>query len=335
MANTSFESEARRDGVNLEYEHAMQEQSERESLHISQHEPYDAESESARVSPRHTSMLKDMDESLVCIDLDYEHEMQREHCSWIEGGQGHFMHRRWLLTNSNEEVLLRVDANGPTCISVHIHMRHISDEACVHDQHPFVAMIYLLRNAEASSAVYVSVPFLTDMRIVDELCHCAKPISEGGRDLTIRVILGPQRWVTSELQRFVNAFTQECSRLREEAIGRLAIRRFRTDNGTQSSYCHSTAMVSTAGAIAGSYNYTYASRYRHREDSFYMPPGADVESLRIRLHDIWDAGAPVVIRRVRPPPGYVPSPAKRPRILEEEENQHGSPADKPEDKLLS
>lgn len=308
MAYMQFESEARRDGVDLEYEHSMQEQSERESQNIS--EPYDTES--ALVSPRR--MLRDMDESLACIDLDYEHEMQRKHCSWIEGGQGHFMHRRWVLTNSNDEVLLRVDANGPTCFSVHTHVRNISDEACVHDQHPFVAMIYLLRNAETSSTVYVSVPFLTDMHIVDELCHYAKPVSEGGRDLTIRVILGPQRWVTSELQRFVNAFAQEGCRLREEAIGRLAVRRFGTDNGTRSSYCHSKAMASTAGAIAGSYNYTYASRYRHREDGCYMPPGADVESLRNRLHAIWDAGEPVVIRLLRPPPGYVPSPAKRPRI---------------------
>eukprot|EP00977_Amphora_coffeiformis_P028349 scaffold34935_cov189-Amphora_coffeaeformis.AAC.5 len=309
----SFESESRRDGVDLEYEHAMQEQSERQSQNLS--EPFD-DAETAPVSPHR--LLKDMDESLACIDLEYEHEMQIKHCSWIEGGQGHFLHRRWvLLANSNDEVLLRVDANnGPTCIGVHTHVRNIHDEACVHDQHPFLAMIYLLRNAEASSTVYVSVPFLTDMHIVDELCHYAKPVSAGGRDLKIRVILGPQRWVTSELQRFVNAFSQEGSQLREEAIGRLAIRRFGTDNGAQSSYCHSKAMVSTAGAMTGSYNFTYASRYRHREDGCYMPPGTDVESLRNRLHDIWDAGEPVVIRRLRPPPGYVHAPSKKTRIEE-------------------
>lgn len=298
-----FEAKARRNGVDLEYEHAMQEQSERESRNMS---------ESVVISPRR--ILRDMDKSLACIDLDYEHEMQRKHCIWIEGGEGHFMHRRWVFTKSENEVLLRVDADSPTCFSVHTHVRNIDDEALVHDQHPFVAMIYLLRNAETSSTVYVSVPFLTDMHIVDELCHYAKPVSAGGRDLKIQVILGPQRWVTEELARFVNAFTVESCQLREEAIGRLEIRRFLTDTGTRSSYCHSNAMASTAGAIAGSYNYTYASRYRHHEDGYYMPPGADVESLRNRLHAIWDAGEPVVIRRRRPPPGYNPSPAKQAKV---------------------
>ena len=60
----------------------MQEQSERQSQNIS--EPYET-------APPHRRLLKDMDESLACIDLDYEHEMQRIHCSWIEGGQGHFL----------------------------------------------------------------------------------------------------------------------------------------------------------------------------------------------------------------------------------------------------
>eukprot|EP00978_Attheya_sp_CCMP212_P016691 scaffold43955_cov50-Attheya_sp.AAC.1 len=177
-----------------------------------------------------------MDESLACIDRDYEHEMQRKHCSWIEqpDGQGtnHLLHRRWVLTNSNDAVLLRVASNGPTCISVHTHVRNMSDEARVNDHHPFVVMIYLLRNAETSSTVYVSAPFFTDMHIADELRHYPKPVMAGGRDVTIRVILGPQRLVTSELQRFVNAFAQQGRRLREEMIGRLAIRRFGTDNDT-------------------------------------------------------------------------------------------------------
>lgn len=68
-------------------------------------------------------MIRDMDESLASIDRDYEHVMQRKRCNWIEkaGGQGtnHVLHRRWALTNSKDEVLLRVDSNGPTCISIH------------------------------------------------------------------------------------------------------------------------------------------------------------------------------------------------------------------------
>lgn len=142
IAYMHFEAEAHRNGVDLEYEHAMQEQSERESRNMS--ESYDPES--VVISPRR--ILRDMDESLACIDLDYEHEMQRKYCIWIEGGEGHFMQRRWVFTKSENEVLLRVDADSPTCFSVHTHVRNIDDEALVHDQHPFAAMIYLLRNAE-------------------------------------------------------------------------------------------------------------------------------------------------------------------------------------------
>lgn len=212
-----------------------------------------------------------------------------------------------------------------TCLSVHTHERNIRDEAVLHDRHPFVAVIHLLRNAEISSTVYLSAPFLTDLQVVDELCHYAQPVAAGGRHLTIRVIVGPQRWVTAELQRFVHAFAQQeggCQQ-REEAIGRLEIRRFGTTDNNEttrvSSHCHSTAMVSTAGAIVGSYNYTYASRYRYREDGCYMPPGAaDVESLRTRLHAVWDAGEPVAIRRLRPPPGYnSPSSSKRPKTIDD------------------
>lgn len=75
--------------------------------------------------------------------------------------------------------------------------------------------------------------------------------------------------------------------------------------------CYSKTLASTAGC---SYDYTYSSRYRHREDGYNMPPGASVESLRIRLHAIWYTGEPVAIRRLRRPPGYNNFPAKRPRI---------------------
>ncbi|KAG7364721.1 hypothetical protein IV203_037923 [Nitzschia inconspicua] len=306
-----FKSQARRDGIDLEYEHQMQEQSERESRFLS-HGSND--SQMAVVSPRRVP--RDMDESLACIDLEYEHWMQQKLCSLIEGANEYFMHRDWVLGGSTEEVLLRVDPNQPVHIPVHTHVRSRNDEALVHDQHPFLAGVYLLRNAEAFSTVYVSAPFVTDMHFLDELCHFAKTVAAGGKDLKIRVVLGPQRWVTEELQRFVRAFSETGSQLREEAIGRLAVRRFGTDNNDRSSYCHSKAMVSTAGAMVGSYNYTYASRYRHREDGVFMPPGAAVDNLRARLHSIWDAGEPVSFRRSRPPPGYIPPAPKQARVHE-------------------
>eukprot|EP00978_Attheya_sp_CCMP212_P038555 scaffold192100_cov34-Attheya_sp.AAC.3 len=44
-----------------------------------------------------------------------------------------------------------------------------------------------------------------DMHIVDELCHYTKPVSAGGRYLTIRVILGPQ-----PLGHFIAAALHQC-----------------------------------------------------------------------------------------------------------------------------
>jgi hypothetical protein len=72
-----FESEAHCDGVDLEYEHSMQKQSERENRNASE-SYYDAElAGSCFLSVLPLRMMRDMDESLTCIDLDYEHEMQQ------------------------------------------------------------------------------------------------------------------------------------------------------------------------------------------------------------------------------------------------------------------
>lgn len=59
-----------------------------------------------------------------------------------------------------------------------------------HNNHPFVAMVLLLEHANIGSTVFVSMPHFTDIYVVDEFVHFAKPESEGGRNLQIKVIVG-------------------------------------------------------------------------------------------------------------------------------------------------
>lgn len=316
-SSSSFERDARREGVDLAYEHAMQEQAFRESNDDTVRSPEAWAQAATAVSPR---VMKDMDESLLYVDLEYEHDMQREHCIWIENGQGHFLRRTWLRVAEREVVLCNVGSREG--LGVHTHVRNINDESYAHDRHPFVAAIHLLSNAQENSTVYISVPFVTDMHFLDELCHYAKPVVLGGRGLVVRVTVGPQRWVTNEFRRFVDgdfAGAAGNSNDREMAIGRLQLRRFGTDqDAKRSSYSHTTAMYTTAGALVGSYNFTYASKYRHREDGLMMPPGIEADSLRQRLEDVWNAGESFTVRgrHVRPPPGYVPPPeAKRTKTI--------------------
>jgi hypothetical protein len=91
-----------------------------------------------------------------------------------------------------------MDAAISTCISIHTQVRNIDDEALIHDRYPFVAMIYLLRNAETLSTVYVSVPFLTDMHIIDEMSFYAKHLLAGGRNLKTPIIIGPLDHIRAE-----------------------------------------------------------------------------------------------------------------------------------------
>ena len=65
-------------------------------------------------------------------------------------------------------------------------------------------------------------------------------------------------------------------------------------------------MVSTAGGMIGSYDYTYAARYYHYEEGMFLSSNhAELEALRNRIEELWSVGRPVVTLARRPPPGYV------------------------------
>ena len=130
------------------------------------------------------------------------------------------------------------------------------------------------------------MPFLSDFDAIDQLCHYADPRNKG---LKINIILGPAFSNTSNLQNFVGK-----SQTREEALARLHIKRFGRDDlhsaKTTTCYSHSKAMISTAGGIIGSYNYTVASRKRHYETGTFIPPhNEDFQGLKTELQLLWDS----------------------------------------------
>ncbi|KAL3923040.1 MAG: hypothetical protein SGILL_001875, partial [Bacillariaceae sp.] len=170
---------------------------------------------------------------------------------------------------------------------VHTFPRDTSYRAIVHNKHPFVALVYLLAHAEQSSQVYVSIPFVTDLHFIDELCHYAKPVADGGKNLSVRIILGPGDWVRDRLNGYISLASTEGGRtMRKAAVDRLAVKTF----GTQNRYCHSKAFVTTAGALVGSYNYTYAARTMHFEEGVVLAPGPQVEALKNRMEQLWEYG---------------------------------------------
>lgn len=128
----------------------------------------------------------------------------------------------------------------------------------VHDRHPFLGFLYLLDAAEPLSHVFLAVLYLTDFLVLDQLCHYVNP-QYGG--LHISIILGPAHYDVETVERFIG--DDEACR---EAVARLHMKQFGRDEGSRSaSYCNSKAMMSSAGAMTGSYNYTVAARTRHYE----------------------------------------------------------------------
>lgn len=76
-----------------------------------------------------------------------------------------------------------------------------------------------------------------------------------------------------------------------EALSRLHIKVFGTDDDSLESYfSHSTAIVSTAGAMIGSYNYTAKARIRHFEHAVLLEANCEAtDLLRDELRSGWDA----------------------------------------------
>ena len=84
--------------------------------------------------------------------------MQEKYCDTMEGGKSHFFTGAWVHTAEGE---LDLDtSNLAQGIRVHTHVRGGANGLSkAHDLHPLIAALWLLRNADVSSTVCVSVPF--------------------------------------------------------------------------------------------------------------------------------------------------------------------------------
>lgn len=242
-------------------------------------------------------------EAIEEVNSGYNHEyelLEQEKVIWV--GDGHFIDQSWVsLGEANPVQPVKTDQ---VCI-LSTWLRHqdgeLEGESYAHDRHPFVSFLYLLDKAEDNSTVFLSMPFLSDFDAIDQLCHYADPQNGG---LTINIILGPALSNISNLENFVGR-----SQTREEAVARLHIKKFgRDDSAKTTSYSHSKAMVSTAGGMVGSYNYTVASRKRHHETGTFIPPNVeDLQGLKLELELLWnslDAQPEIKIKRVASPKRY-------------------------------
>ena len=188
----------------------------------------------------------------------------------------------------------------------------------VHDRHPFLGFLSLLQKAEANSDVYMSIPYLTDKYVIDQLCHFAKPEFGG---LQIYIILGPKPFNKQYLERFITPNKETQIR---EALSRLHIKVLGADDDSlESFFCHSKGIVSTAGAMIGSYNYTSKARIRHFEHSILLEPNCQAtKMLREELSNGWKAieseevTFPSPTKRGAPTGGGASNPygAKKPKI---------------------
>jgi PLD-like domain len=250
----------------------------------------------------------------VDVDVAFE-RAEQEATMWI--GDGHFIDQSWV--NQGTDNAIEATVERPAIL--HTCLRHPASvpeagKSFAHDCHPFVAFVHLLRNARQGSEVYMSIPYLSDFTVIDQLCHYADPAYGG---LQIYIVLGPKTWNVECLERFVGR-----SQSRETALARLHIKRFGRDDGSAAaSFCHSKAMVSSAGVMIGSYNFTNAARLRHTEHGVLLGVDFDSSGLLAELQNLWrQAPEPAVtITRVPSPARFIPPAdgsiynpyAKRPR----------------------
>ena len=246
------------------------------------------------------------------IDVSYEMEqVELAMQSATEEGDC-FLGRQWLFQGRDLRTDVCLSPERP--LDVHTYLRGNNRQSFAHNRHPFVAALYLLREADGGSAVYISAPFLTDTYFLDELCHYAKSIEDGGLSLQVHLLLGPAAFNETVINRFIGS-----SQVRFESVSRLSLRRYGIDTPVQNSaYMHTKVLISTAGTMIGSYNYTFASRFHHREDGIVIENGPMTDRYRERFQDVWDVST--VFLPLRPPdepkdeyskePGFVPE-AKR------------------------
>ena len=242
-------------------------------------------------------------EAIEEVNSGYNHEyelLEQEKVVWV--GDGHFIDQSWVSLGEAQPVQpLKTDQVYVLSTWLRHEDGELKGESYAHDRHPFVVFLHLLDKAEPNSTVFVSMPFLSDFDAIAQLCHYADP--QNG-SLTINIILGPALTNISNLENFVGR-----SQTREESVGRLHVKRYgRDDSSKTTSYSHSKAMVSTAGGMIGSYNYTVASRKRHYETGTFIPPDfEDLQGLKAELELLWhslDTQPEIQIKRAASPKRY-------------------------------
>lgn len=102
-------------------------------------------------------------------DIDFEIEMAAR---VIRNGRGYFYRRDWMFVDGSEVCL---NEGRPLLLYTQAHHAK-PGTACfkAHNQHPFVALVHLLKHADVASTVFISMPYFTDMHVLDELCHFAQ-----------------------------------------------------------------------------------------------------------------------------------------------------------------
>jgi len=220
--------------------------------------------------------------------LPYDRQFERKNADAVRfNGKGYFLSRDWLYVDG-EEVLL--NARRPLLLYTHQDDAAVAGAECrkAHEQHAFVALVHLLRNADVGSTVFLSMPYFTDLHVLDELCHFAASEESGGRGLAINVILTETKDNLEYLNKFIGT-----SPTRQEAVLRLGLR----STPKQPGHCHTKAVCSTAGVMTGSYNFTTAARKYNREHGFVVGSDhPDSATLRGQLQAIWNSARPMVRR---------------------------------------
>ena len=227
------------------------------------------------------------------LDVDLAFEMQEFESNELVG-DGLFYNDTWLLLDGQLDTYKKlVVCEHPIFLNTAVRWQENDDgvnskkilTSKVHDHHQFLGFMSLLENAEKNSSVYMSIPYLADKYLIDQLCHFSKP-EYGG--LQFYIILGPKPFNTEFLKAFIKKEKEVQIR---EALSRLHIKVFGTDDDSPESYfSHSKGMVSTAGAMIGSYSYTAKARLRHFEHAVLLAPDCEAtQMLRDELRNGWNA----------------------------------------------
>lgn len=217
---------------------------------------------------------------------EYDHEYEKQghlETKWVS--DGHFVDQTWLMGDGSTGAEIVVAQERPAMLYTCVRWPSGPNKgkSIAHPNHPMVALVDLLARAEVGSDVYMSVPFLSDFTVIDQLCHYASPDTSG---LNIYILLGPTFWNKTNLQDFVGYYEN-----RRQAVARLHIK----DCGRDSKHFHTRAIVTTAGMMIGSYNYTKASREEHTEHAILCGPDFyAINGLRRELSEEWNRLGPEI-----------------------------------------